>query len=1300
MRAGRAVLVACCCLAAIGAAGRDRFAPSPAGPHPTAPRVAARAAGAFQLFAAGITASIVNRVQCGFNAIGEQCTDATGSYTLGGGFWPKRTPDQYIFNGGLQVAAIVPGYASPPWAGDTVGAYFFDGRGDQTAGTPLTGLYDSRRADDLAAWPSAAYVRDTALFDASLIGARTASEQDTWVRFWDGNLALRTGRAHPMGILVDQRTLAWNAPDPGRDIVYVISRLINVTARDRTRYAGLAAAGYTPEDIGELARLGTLFHDSVARTLGIQLPDTGLAWTNLYVGMGEDPDVVAGGAGNYSSAVLPFAMGFAYHGIFYAPTWSYPSDVFRPPFARAPGLVGTKFLRAQGGSVTGGSVVTLFTNTTGGGMFPERYGVAQLWRMLAGPSHIPPSDGQCNAYLGTPTCVAIQAQADTRFYLATGPYPAVGGGQSVVVVVAYVFAAPVAAALTTDGWGHTLGSTSFDLKPGFPGTGPRLVAGIDTVRQIERVAGWLDFADANADGDVQTAEVRTLPYSLLAKAQVAQAVADAKFALPAAPAAPRFAVLPRDGGATVVWERSDAEVAGDPYFPHAADPLSPLYDPDYRRDDVEGYRVWRGTSLASMELVAQFDYAGTAMVDRVGQVFGEGDRPERCAPDLGVVDGCAADFAHGGAHAVPLAGRVTQVLPWGRALLADGSALVTRADTAVTGGGSGMPPLRDTGVPFAFADSGLRNGTTYLYAVTAFDVNSVASGPASQQSPLVARAVTPRAASSDFRDALVELRLQGGGGAPLDPSAAFPTISATDGTFSGPIPPANGGGIAFPALVRELVPQGEFTLQVDSVGPGFAATADSLPPPTVYFSVAGGPPAPGGTATVAARAYRSVAVTAPVVYDGPLVPYDSAQAARFGVALAADARMPVRFTGLATSLTASSPGVAAAAANGYAGSASRWLAHSRWFDEGGREPPHPTITPFASASHTNGALSGVSAIFSPLAYRLPAAGAPQGIPDAYRFYLYATIAAWHPADFVLRWGSGGDVTVTDVTHGVAVPFKGAVQPGYGFVDAADIVAAGVTAADLGDGTPGVTFDPSVASYYSLRTVPPVCAAPALATRCVPLRRTARLQPVDVTDDGIADGTGIALVVDGEPFYLLMSALPAAGTAWHLRAVGGAGMTATCTPALPAASADLLPGAEPTSCAGYAYDPPPTRSPWVPGLRYTAAVTRRAGVDTAAADLARVHTVPDPLYVIPSRDVAPRVRFVNLPERAIIRIYTASGILVTVLTHNDAAAGGEERWDLTNRGGRRVASGVYFYHVEAPDHRTRIGRLTIVQGATP
>ncbi|MDP3773196.1 MAG: T9SS type A sorting domain-containing protein, partial [Gemmatimonadales bacterium] len=75
-----------------------------------------------------------------------------------------------------------------------------------------------------------------------------------------------------------------------------------------------------------------------------------------------------------------------------------------------------------------------------------------------------------------------------------------------------------------------------------------------------------------------------------------------------------------------------------------------------------------------------------------------------------------------------------------------------------------------------------------------------------------------------------------------------------------------------------------------------------------------------------------------------------------------------------------------------------------------------------------------------------------------------------------------------------------------------------------------------------------------------------------------------------------------------------------------------------------------------------------------------------------------LRFVNLPAQANIRIYSASGILVNIVSHNDPGGGGEATWNLRNRNNQFVASGVYFYHVETPDGREKIGRFTVVNFA--
>ena len=45
----------------------------------------------------------------------------------------------------------------------------------------------------------------------------------------------------------------------------------------------------------------------------------------------------------------------------------------------------------------------------------------------------------------------------------------------------------------------------------------------------------------------------------------------------------------------------------------------------------------------------------------------------------------------------------------------------------------------------------------------------------------------------------------------------------------------------------------------------------------------------------------------------------------------------------------------------------------------------------------------------------------------------------------------------------------------------------------------------------------------------------------------------------------------------------------------------------------------------------------------------------------------------------------------------ASQGSEMNWDLRNRNNQVVASGVYFYHVEAGDAR-RVGRFTVVNFA--
>src|SRR5205823_12405919 len=118
---------------------------------------------AMNLFSAAGYLFQVNRQQCGLKNDGEVCVAFAGSPVGGGGFWPKGTPDQYIFNSGLQIAGLVDPASGFSWAGDTIGAYFFDGRGDQTSGEGLTGWYNALDPADLAAWPNGAIVRNATI---------------------------------------------------------------------------------------------------------------------------------------------------------------------------------------------------------------------------------------------------------------------------------------------------------------------------------------------------------------------------------------------------------------------------------------------------------------------------------------------------------------------------------------------------------------------------------------------------------------------------------------------------------------------------------------------------------------------------------------------------------------------------------------------------------------------------------------------------------------------------------------------------------------------------------------------------------------------------------------------------------------------------------------------------------------------------------------------------------------------------------------------------------------------------------
>src|SRR5262249_16128169 len=119
----------------------------------------------------------VNHQYCPVINTGNVCTDPSGNGVIEGAFWPKGTPDSYIFNSGLQIAGTVDALAGIPWANDTRGAFFMDPRGDQQDGSPLTLVYNSLDAGDQVSWPSPeGAVTDTAVYNNVLLGRNSVSQ--------------------------------------------------------------------------------------------------------------------------------------------------------------------------------------------------------------------------------------------------------------------------------------------------------------------------------------------------------------------------------------------------------------------------------------------------------------------------------------------------------------------------------------------------------------------------------------------------------------------------------------------------------------------------------------------------------------------------------------------------------------------------------------------------------------------------------------------------------------------------------------------------------------------------------------------------------------------------------------------------------------------------------------------------------------------------------------------------------------------------------------------------------------------
>ncbi|MES2123939.1 MAG: hypothetical protein V4503_04540, partial [Gemmatimonadota bacterium] len=988
----------------------------------------------------------VNRVGHGLGSGGLIGATAVCCDFYYGSTWPRGTSDNYLFLSGYQVSGIVGGQKSPsnPWGGDTTGGFFFDARGTQEHGIGLTSVFASVDKLDAADWPTEARVpagdAGALNFAPSLQGRVTASEGDFWYLGWEGDPGVNSGRPHPLGIAVETRAMAWNYPVGNEDIVYFVVTFYNVSSARAADYAA-----YRPGLRDRLASAGAKFQQLNNAKFGITLPVGGYTIDSLFVAYAADADVASAGT-NFSSAAIPFAMGFTWDARFSSPTgWTFDPTIFGKPFFTGAGFYGTPFLSAP--NVT--SAIRLYSNTTNGGAFPDPPNIARLFKALSGAVASEANTG-CNVENALQTHICYVAQVtpyDARYVQSTGP-ASLAPGASVTFVLANVFAAPVRLPGVTAG-----GNIVFPGDPARMSNASLLAS--SGANQIDSIAGFAGYTDANGDGVVQPGEVQTVRRSLYAKAQLAQAIFDAKFLLPTAPDAPEFFLIPGDNRVTVVWKPSATEATGDPYYEFArsavttpagggAPVANPLYDPNFRKFDVQGYRVFRGRTAdpATMTLVAEYHYANTTFDDYDGRV----PVGLACAPELGITTTCAGLFdaqipgvARTRKQTYAIDSKLVQVKEGERIVLDGGSVVALKADTAGRGLSPGSASFSGTGVPFAFTDTDVRNTSSYYYAVTAFDYNSIQSGPASLESARVPKRAVPLVSATNYATGVtVESGVYGRRGLPTDNVA--PTLDPVTGRFSKKALPANGLTLTLDALVTELLRgSGEVSIRLDSILTG-AQSDGNQQNATYHYSVT----TASGTSKLAVPLATSLGTTVRTS-DGNFlgVPADPTLTARYGgsngFAINATWRVMIP-SGYYTTLKSRG---CINNAGGFPGAICQYNG-PRWFvgDNETKDNPNSANTGAFSTNivttdfnNVGATPPGVGVIHEPKSYNDRLGGAWRQVEGALAPFAGA-------ADYRLYWGSNWVIdSVIDLTHDVPVPFSTSAGATWGVLNAAAVPAA-------------------------------------------------------------------------------------------------------------------------------------------------------------------------------------------------------------------------------------------------------------------
>ncbi len=510
-----------------------------------------------------------------------------------------------------------------------------------------------------------------------------------------------------------------------------------------------------------------------------------------------------------------------------------------------------------------------------------------------------------------------------------------------------------------------------------------------------------------------------------------------------------------------------------------------------------------------------------------------------------------------------------------------------------------------------------------------------------------------------------------------------PTLDAATGKFSGPQQPADGGDLHFAGeLARQvLAAPGAISVRLDSLTLG---SAYDVTPNVYHMTATGGSGATFEFSIPVTQDQFETEHNGVAFFEG--VPVDAALAARYGgnATFALRAEHAQRLAG--NYYTNAWGRGCINAAEGFGDGLSCNYNGARWFSGPNETQDHPNAGNQANSGgptvptdfNNAGALPGVAVIHQDISY--------QTVNNVWRNIEGLLGGASRAADYNVYWGEGGTIdSVIDVTHNVPVAFGPNVGASWGILNAsatgtgsADAVAT-LSAMDMG------CVEPLLSSVAVQGIIPCTDAAYQLS-------QTAVLGPVGYMVTGFTlvpgAGQGFILYLPGHFSTIELppgGTLPADGTVWTLRTYTGA-ITGGQGQGGNQGAYAFFGATRPFSAVGAE-------------VMLNFEVVNQLAAATSS-DLSRVHTVPDPYYVTSAFEQTTDskiIKFVNLPAKAIVRIYSSSGVLVSLLEHNSATFGGSVDWNVRNRNNQVVASGVYFYHIEAGDAR-RVGRFTVVNFA--